>query len=221
MDARYIKNLPAISSAQQEQLKGKRVLIAGCGGLGGYLLEYMLRLGVGSVRIMDGDCFKDSNLNRQLLAENGNLGMFKVLAASDRAKRINPSVNLEYSTSYIDRSNAFRSVFDCDAVLDGLDNIKARKILADACKKANVPYIYGSVSGWMAQAAVILPDSKGFNKLLKTPTADEGILSFTPAMCAAMESALCLRVLCGVAVESGKLYCMDLMNMDFESLSIG
>lgn len=221
MDARYIKNLPAISSAQQEQLKGKRVLIAGCGGLGGYLLEYMLRLGVGSVRIMDGDCFKDSNLNRQLLAKNDNLGMFKVLAASDRAKRINPSVNLEYSTSYIDRSNAFRSVFDCDAVLDGLDNIKARKILADACKKANVPYIYGSVSGWMAQAAVILPDSKGFNKLLKAPTADEGILSFTPAMCAAMESALCLRVLCGAAVESGKLYCMDLMNMDFESLSIG
>ena len=221
MDTRYIKNLPAISPEEQEQLKLKKILIAGCGGLGGYLFEYALRLGVGSVRLMDGDCFKDSNLNRQLLADSDTLDVFKVIAASDRAKKINPNVNVEVFTSYIDRSNAFDSVFDCDVVLDGLDNVKSRKLLLKACAKANVPYIYGSVSGWTAQAAVIMPGEQGLKPLLsKAETADGGILAFTPALCAAMESALCLRLLCGREVESGKLHCIDLLNMDFESLSI-
>lgn len=217
MDARYIKNLPAISAAEQEQLKMKKILIAGCGGLGSYLFEYALRLGVGSIRIMDGDCFKDSNLNRQLLADSGSTGTFKVLAAADRAKRVNPLINVEVFTSYIDRSNAFHSVFDCDAVLDALDNVKSRKLLLKACQKANVPYIYGSVSGWTAQAALIMPEERGFGKLLNGSFADMGILPFTPALCAAMESAICLRLLCGRQVESGKLYCMDLLNMDFEN----
>ena len=65
MKARYERNLNALSKEEQESLSGKRVCIAGCGGLGGYLLEYFLRIGIGHITVIDGDCFEESNLNRR------------------------------------------------------------------------------------------------------------------------------------------------------------
>ena len=68
MDERYSRNLPAVSEEEQAVLARRRVLVAGCGGLGGYLIEYLARMGVGEITAVDGDLFEPSNLNRQLLA---------------------------------------------------------------------------------------------------------------------------------------------------------
>ena len=223
MEQRFIRNFPAITSEEQTALASKHILIAGCGGLGGYLLEYMLRLGIGSVTVADGDRFDCSNLNRQLLSEISLLGKSKAEAAKLRAEKINPGVKVSAFGEFISEGNVSEMISGCDAVLDALDNIKSRKILAYACSSAGIPFIHGAISGWTAQAAISLPGD-GLIDILYPKSAelkDGGVLSFTPALCAAMQAALCTKLLCGRHVETGKLYCFDLLNMDFESIPLG
>ena len=85
MDLRYSRNIPAISPEEQAALKDKKVLVLGCGGLGGYIIENLLRMGVGAITAVDGDSFDESNLNRQLLAAEKTLGINKAIAAAQRA----------------------------------------------------------------------------------------------------------------------------------------
>ena len=95
MLARYERNIPALTEAECALLRNKRVLVVGCGGLGGHLIEFLARVGIGSVRVVDGDVFEPSNLNRQLLSEVPLLGVSKAKAAADRIARVNPDVALE------------------------------------------------------------------------------------------------------------------------------
>ncbi|MBR6653298.1 MAG: ThiF family adenylyltransferase, partial [Oscillospiraceae bacterium] len=92
MDLRYSRNIPAISPEEQDTLKGKKVLVLGCGGLGGYIIENLLRMGVGAITAVDGDSFDESNLNRQLLATEKTLGTNKAIAAAQRANAVNSQV---------------------------------------------------------------------------------------------------------------------------------
>ena len=85
MEERYIRNLGALTEQECARLRTKTVFVAGCGGLGGYLIEMLLRLGVGAIRAADGDVFEASNLNRQLLSSTRNLGRSKAAAAANRA----------------------------------------------------------------------------------------------------------------------------------------
>ena len=82
MDARYERNFPALSETEFAALRTKRVLVVGCGGLGGYLIEFMTRIGIGTLRICDGDVFEASNLNRQLLSQVPLVGTGKARAAA-------------------------------------------------------------------------------------------------------------------------------------------
>ena len=91
MEERYIRNLGALTEEDCAVLRGKTVFVAGCGGLGGYLIEMLLRLGVGEIRAADGDVFEASNLNRQLLATRKTVGQYKVDAAEERILEINPN----------------------------------------------------------------------------------------------------------------------------------
>ena len=133
MDARYIRNLGAITEADCSLLRQKTVLVVGCGGLGGYLMEYLARIGIGTIRCVDGDVFDETNLNRQILATTDTLGKSKVQAAAERLQAVNPDVSVQPVCAFLDSSNAKEFVQGCDMVLDALDNIPSRKILADAC----------------------------------------------------------------------------------------
>ena len=84
MNPRYERNIPALSEAECEILQRKRVLVVGCGGLGGHLIDMLARIGVGALRVVDGDVFEPSNLNRQLLSEVPLLGVSKARAAAAR-----------------------------------------------------------------------------------------------------------------------------------------
>ena len=92
MDPRYARNVPALSEAECELLRRKRVLVVGCGGLGGHLIDMLARMGIGSLRVVDGDAFEPSNLNRQLLSEVSLLGVGKAQTAAERVRRVNPNV---------------------------------------------------------------------------------------------------------------------------------
>lgn len=220
MQKRYLRNVPALSEDECALLKTRRVCIAGCGGLGGHLLELLCRVGIGQIRAVDGDVFDETNLNRQLLSEVGLVGSSKAKAAAARASRIAPDTKLEVIDAFLTEDNAADIISGCDAVLDGLDNVQSRRILARACAKAGIPYIYGAVSGWVAQAALSLPGDGLVETLYPegVDIRDKSVLSFTPALCASVQAALCVKLLCGRPVESGKLHYFDLLDQEFETI---
>ena len=220
MNPRYERNVPALSEEECNILLGKRVLVVGCGGLGGHLIDMLARIGVGMLRIVDGDVFEPSNLNRQLLSEVPLLGVSKAKAAAAKISRVNPEISVEAVDSFLTEKNVKRLLLFCDVVLDGLDNIESRRILAKECERAGIPYIYGAVNGWVAQAAISMPGDHLVDKLYPKGSVlkNKSVLSFTPALCASMQVSLCVKLLTGRQVETGKLYYFDLLNQEYEAI---
>ena len=220
MEERYIRNLGALTEQECAVLRTKTVFVAGCGGLGGYLIEMLLRLGVGTIRAADGDCFEASNLNRQLLSSPLSLGQSKADAAARRAALVNPDVRFVPISQFVMTENAAELIQGCDAVLDALDNIQARRLLAHACAEAGIPLIHGAICAWSAQAAVVMPGDDLIDRIYPegVSLSSKASLSFTPPFCAALQTALCTRLLTGRPLETGRLYVADLLNMELESL---
>ncbi len=218
MELRHIRNIPALTEAEQALLAGKTVAVIGCGGLGGHLIELLTRVGVGSIRCVDGDVFEESNLNRQLLATMGTLGTPKALAAAERVKAIDPGIRAEAHCVYLDAHNARELIGGCDAVVDALDSIEARRTLAKACEVLQIPLVFGGISGWVAQAGVSMPGDGLIDMLFPegVELKDRSVLSFTPALCAAMQASLCVKLLVGRPVQTGTVFYFDLLNQEFE-----
>ncbi len=220
MEPRYERNIPALSEAECALLRQKRVLVVGCGGLGGHIIDQLSRIGTGAIRAVDGDIFEPTNLNRQLLSQVQLLGISKAKAAAAHMARVNPDVSVEAVECYLTEDNAAQLLSGCDIVMDALDNIQSRKILAAACEKANIPYVYGAIQGWVAQAAVSMPGDSLIDKLYpeEIELRDKSVLSFTPALCASLQTALCVKLLVGRPVETGTIYYFDLLNQEFETI---
>ena len=223
MEDRYARNIPALTEAECLALRTKRVLVAGCGGLGGHIIDQLARIGVGQLRVVDGDVFEPSNLNRQLLSSVPVLGISKAGAATEHIARVNPETEVDAVEDFLTEENVHSLITGCDVVLDALDNIPSRKILASACSEAGIPYVYGAISGWVAQAAVSMPGDDLVQKLYPEGTVlrDKSVLSFTPALCASMQVSLCVKLLTGRPVENGKIYYFDLLNQEFETIPMG
>ena len=222
MEPRYLRNVPALTREECALLRTKKIAVIGCGGLGGHLIDLLARLGIGSILAVDGDIFDASNLNRQLLSQVSLLGTEKARAAADRVRMVNPDVKVRSETVFLDESNALSLITGCDVVLDALDNIPSRKILSAACEKANIPYIYGAIQGWVAQAGIFMPGDRLIDTLYpeEIEIRDKSVLSFTPALCASMQASLCVKLLAGRPVETGTVYYFDLLNQEFETIPL-
>ena len=217
MDERYVRNLPALSAEEQRTLAEKRVLILGCGGLGGFLCEYLVRLGVGEITAADPDRFEVSNLNRQILSSASLLGQPKALAAKERAEAINPAVRFHAVCAAFCAENAAELLAGADLVLDALDNAADRLTLEDACTQAGLTFVHGAIHGWTAQVAVVPPGSGMLHRLYRAEAvdADKACLVFTPALCAAIQAAEAVKLLTGRPSDlSGQLLMADLLTMD-------
>ena len=220
MDGRYARNIPALTRAECEVLRQKRILVVGCGGLGGHIIDQLARIGIGFLRVVDGDVFETSNLNRQLLSSVPLLGISKAKAAADHIARVNPDITVDAAETFLTENNALDLLEGCDIVMDALDNIPSRRILAAACEKANIPYIYGAIQGWVAQAAISMPGDRLIDTLYpeEIEIRDKSVLSFTPSLCASMQVSLCIKLLLGRSVETGTVYYFDLLNQEFETI---
>ena len=106
MQARYERNIPSLTEAESELLRTKKVAVIGCGGLGGYIIEQLARLGIGTIRIVDGDVFEESNLNRQLFSDVTVLGKPKTEVSQARIAAVNPDVQVEALYGYLEEDNA-------------------------------------------------------------------------------------------------------------------
>jgi len=208
MEERYSRNIPAITEEDMQKLRNARVAVIGCGGLGGYVLEYLLRIGVGELIAVDGDTFSESNLNRQILCTSENIGTPKVQAAAARAAAVNPEVHVIPVYEFLTADNGDRLIQGADLVIDALDNIESRLQLEDSCGSAGIPLVHGAIGGWNVQVMVVRPGSRILHALYGNGSGhyDKSVLPMTPAFCAALQVSAAVELLCGREPEmSGSL----------------
>lgn len=224
MENRYYRSLGALSAADIETLRASRVCIVGCGGLGGYLIEELARLGVGELTVVDGDRFEPSNLNRQLFASTDNVGCYKTDAARDRVRLINPEVSLIAVREFLSADNAETLLRDNRVVIDALDSAESRRVLLTACGKLGIPLVHGAVSGWHAQVSVLIPGSDAFDYIYPSYRDDSEntpSLSFTPALCASIQAAEAVKLILrrGRTLE-GHLLMVDLLTQEYNIVQL-
>ena len=214
---RYIKNFSAMNIEEQIRICRGRVLVCGCGGLGGFVGGLLGRAGVGFIRLIDGDVFAPSNLNRQWFSEVRQLDRPKALAGKETILRANPLIDVEALQSWLDASNIADVFQDVDLVLDALDNIRGRFLLAEGSRRHGIPYIHAAVSGWWGQISTFLPSSSLTlesiygSRRLRDPEEDAlGVLGPTAAVIGSMEALEALRILAGrSAAYSDRLLYFD------------
>jgi molybdopterin/thiamine biosynthesis adenylyltransferase len=156
---RYAKNFRALTLAEQRKLCESRVLICGCGGVGGVLINLLSRAGVGTLRLVDGSTFAPSNLNRQWFCDTHALSRPKAEVANERVRAINPLIEVEAFSTRMDGDNAGDLIRGMDLVVDALDDLPVRFLLAEAAKHAKIPFIHAAATGWWGQISTFLPGS--------------------------------------------------------------
>lgn len=224
LSPRYERNIPSISEKEQTLLFGKKVLVIGCGGLGGYILESLARLGIGHIIAVDGDVFEESNLNRQLYSAPDLIGQNKADAAARRVQTIAPDVNISPVKCFFDRNNAARLIAGQDLVIDALDNVSSRLIMEDVCEKQNVTFVHGAITGWNMQVTVGYPGQKVLHRIYGNGTdripfdakkACKTSLPMTPAVCAAIQISEAVKLLTGQKPSlDGKILLFNLKTME-------
>jgi molybdopterin/thiamine biosynthesis adenylyltransferase len=227
LPARYQRNRRTISTAEQLGLFRSRVLIAGAGGLGGYLVEELARLGVGTLVVADPDAFEEHNLNRQILAVPTNLGVPKVEAAVERVGRINPAVRVVPRRCAFTRENGAELLSGADAAVDALDTVSARVELARACRDCGVPMVHGAIAGWYGQMATQMP-GEDISPFIypswsgpKGVETDLGNPAFTPAVVASLQVAEVCKILLGQGRRlDRRILFLNLLEMEFEEVPI-
>ncbi len=216
----FSRNLGAISLEQQRSLQEKKVAVIGCGGLGGHVIEQLVRLGVGCIHCFDPDVFSLSNCNRQLNASSKTLGRNKAEVAARRSAVIHPY------TRVVPLPVDFRSplqgdAFAVDVVLDCLDNIQARRDLSRRCKQDGLPLVHGAVSGWCGQVGVQPPEGDLISRLYPQHTAPEPkaappVLACTVALVASLQVGEALKRLLGISSDLDNSWLhIDLKHSEF------
>lgn len=224
---RYQRNMQALTADENSRLKELHVMVVGCGGLGGYIIEMLGRLGVGQITAMDGDVFDITNLNRQILSSEQNIGRPKALAAKERMATVNSEVEVIPIHDFLTAQNGESLVTGMDLVFDALDSAEARLVLEDVCEAAGVPLVHGAIAGWFGQVCVVLPGDRTLHSILpggvdKGIETELGNPAFTPALVASLEVAEGVKLLLHrEGVLRNRLLTIDLLNQDYEILSFG
>ncbi len=199
---RYQRNIGTIGLEGQLRLLRSRVGICGMGGLGGYVAEELARFGVGGLVLVDGDVFEESNLNRQLMCTEGDLGRPKAEAAAERVRAVNRATDLSVGGRLETLEDALALFAKTDVVVDALDNVTARRLLEEACGRLGIPFVHGAIAGNTGQVMTVYPGDPGL-KALYTPGGDRGVEVMegnpptTPALVASLQAQEVVKVLCG------------------------
>jgi molybdopterin/thiamine biosynthesis adenylyltransferase len=225
--ARYQRNRQTISSAGQLVLLQSSVAVIGCGGLGGYVIEELARLGVGRIDALDPDVFEEHNLNRQLLATLANLGEYKVTAAARRVRDINPAVELVPHKTAFSAANGREFLAGATVVIDALDCIATRLELMEVCRGLGIALVHGAIAGWYGQVTTQLAGEDISRYLSSAEVGAKGVQaklgnpSFTPALVASLQVAeACKVILAKGDTLNGRMLLLNLLEMEFEEIRL-
>ena len=224
-NARYTKQiiLPEIGVTGQEKLKAAKVLVIGAGGLGCPILQYLAAAGVGTIGVADGDTIQISNLQRQVLYTQDEIGQSKALTAINKLKALNPHVAFLLHQTFIDEENALRILKDYDLIVDGSDNFATRYLVNDACVILNKTLVFGAIYKFEGHISVfnyrngptyrcIFPEQPGADE--SPNCADIGVIATLPGIIGSMQANEAIKIITGIGeVLSGKLLVIDTLTM--------
>lgn len=215
--------LPGFGETAQLKLKAARVLVVGAGGLGCPALQYLAAAGVGTIGIIDEDRVSRSNLQRQILYADADVGLLKSEVAQQRLLRMNPDIQCESHAVRLTVQNALELIRQYDVVLDGSDNFATRYLVNDACVLAGKPLVYGALHAFQGQASVFNYNGGPTYRCLfpeppnpeDAPNCSEaGVLGVLPGMIGVIQATEVIKLLTGIgALLSGQLLLLDALTM--------
>ena len=223
---RYIRNTGVLTPDEIRLLGLKSVCVAGCGGLGGHIIQNLARTGIGKMTVIDNGYFDETNLNRQVFCTEYNIGSCKASEAEAAVRRINSETAVNAISVKITPQNVTDLISGHNIVIDAVDNVSTRLILEDACAQCNIPLIHGAVCDWYGQAAVSMPGSRLLHTLYDSAfdAADvilETNVSFTPAVIAGIQSSEAVKLLTGKSTPlANRVIFADLLSCSFEIMDI-
>jgi len=226
---RYLRNYGTIGLHGQLVLLRSSVGIVGLGGLGGYILEGLARMGVGRMVLIDGDVFCDHNLNRQVLSSEEHLGRSKAEIAGQRLRQINSAVEVVAHSTLATRDNLPQLLSGVDVLLDAVDRLPTRLMLQQVAAQLGVPMVHGAIAGWMGQVMTILPGDVGLRALYgdgpvpeQGAEAEVGCPAASPMMVAAWQVHETAKILLGQGeLLRGRVLFIDAAACEVRVLAVG
>jgi len=229
---RYSRHLiiPDVAMDGQKRLKNAKVLCVGAGGLGSPALMYLAAAGVGTLGIIDFDVVDESNLQRQVIHGQSDVGRSKAESARDSVREINPLINVVLHTERLDSSNAMEIFAPYDLIVDGTDNFATRYLVNDACVLLGKPYVWGSIYRFDGQASVFWAEHGPCYRCLypeppppgMVPScAEGGVLGVLCASIGSIQVTEAIKVLTGVGDPLvGRLMIYDALEMTYRAVKV-
>lgn len=226
---RYKRQLlmPEVGKDGQECLTTKSALVIGAGGLGAPILLYLVASGIGRLGIVDRDKLEVSNLNRQVLYSESDLGGYKAELAKHRLSALNSHCHIESYTLDLCEANALDLIRGYDIVIDATDNLRTRYLIDDTTQQLGIPYLYGAVEGFVGQASLFgYGGGCGYRELFpdyeaEADTLPIGIIGATAGVLGSIMASEALKVLLGLRPSlAGVLLRYDLRTMHFDRIKL-
>ena len=218
--------LEEIGYQGQQKLRAAKVCVVGVGGLGNPITTRLVAMGIGKLRIVDRDVIELSNLHRQTMYDEDDVGQIKIEVAARKLKKLNPDVEIESLPLSVNDYNAIDAVEGCDVVIDALDSVNARYALNKACVAKSIPFVTGAAVGVSGQAFTILPKQSACYSCMfpaldedSMPTCSiEGVHPSILSIVGGIEVAEAVKIILGKKPSlSDRILHIDLENLVFES----
>jgi sulfur-carrier protein adenylyltransferase/sulfurtransferase len=229
---RYSRHLiiPDVAMAGQKRLKNARVLAIGAGGLGSQVLMYLAAAGVGTLGIIEFDTVDESNLQRQIIHGQSDIGRSKAQSARDSIREINPLVKVVLHEERLENENVFEIFGQYDLIVDGTDNFATRYLVNDACVLLGKPYVWGSIYRFDGQASVFWAENGPCYRCLypeppppgMVPScAEGGVLGVLCASIGSIQATEAIKLLTGIGDSLiGRLMIYDALEMSYRTVNI-
>jgi adenylyltransferase/sulfurtransferase len=217
--------IEGVGEEGQRKLKQAKVIVAGVGGLGCPAAIYLAVAGIGRLILIDKEKVELSNLNRQVLHGEKDIGRYKVDSAVEKLRQLNPDIVIEGLKVNITRQNVSSLIKDADLVVDGMDNFRTRFLLNEACVRYGKPFIHAAVYGLTGELMTIIPGEGPCYQCYITTEPPEvkpfPVLGATPGVLACLEAMEAIKLITGIGEPLvGKLLLFDGLKMTFQTLNI-
>ena len=228
---RYSRHIimPQVGSEGQRKLLSSKVLIIGAGGLGSPVAIYLALAGVGTIGIVDFDTVDVTNLQRQILHQNADVGRSKVESARETLLAYNPDVNVITYDEPVTSENAMELMSGYDVIVSGADNFPARYLINDAAYLSDKPLVDGSILVFDGRASVYLPGRGCYRCVFPEPPppgevpscAEAGVLGMLPGLVGSIQAIETVKLIMGIGDPlAGRLLLIDALDMDFREVKI-
>jgi adenylyltransferase/sulfurtransferase len=208
----------------QEKLKRARVFIAGAGGLSAPVSTCLVAAGVGVIRIVDYERVELSNLNRQVLHWEKDIGRRKVDSATEKLKKLNQRVTIEAVDEMITEANISQLVAGFDLIVDAMDNLETRYLLNKAALDQNIPFFHGAIYGFEGRAMTIIPGETACLRCLYRGATAKGkfpVIGVTPAVIGCIQATEVIKYIAGIGkLLTNRLLVYDGLNMEFSKFIV-